>query len=1587
MWVGRLREVVVIGLLWSMIAAVFTAVVFAALKLFLWVWPHPPKLLLGVAGVVLAGLAILWIRTRPWIAIRTAITPKYYKKIREAEAAEAADPSQRPPPFRMDPVRAPGLLGQAIGAILQAAIGFLLWFFRGLAPNGRLSPIPVRLVTRFSDVEAVLLDDETFRVPFGPEWTTMGAGRNSVLGLDGPAHRAQRAVFDDIMLGITQPGDRARLTARAAEVAQSLVGQSMGRADVVTDIFQRTVSEVCIDYLGLEAGDRNLLADWATSKSWLTFGDPTGAPETRSRAIQGASLLRGVVERSLEVATRRPSSDTLASRLLSEERKGRISRDESIAILDGAACGMIPTTTLCMTRLFCDLMGRPYWWNEARRLARGLSGGGSQNPADKARLQDILMEAARLSPTLYPGQWRYVEKPGVIAPGTLRAARVRPGDVLLVSTAAALRDGRRFRDPDTFNPGRPASEKSAAELMFGFGVHKCVGLYVAVLVMVEIAIALLSRDELAVAPGDAGQLKSAGPFPRHMEMTWRPDGPVAGQTLMVFAARLPAGADAAALAEGLEALRSQGGGRDLDAAGVVHFASFSVLDLGFEATPQPWLVGELNVDGDGPAAIDRTAACMSGWLGLFRIVDPGIRTTADLGRFLKDHLLDIRCTPWGATGLQYPGAIGLPAGDIRRQKALADYVREVLDHLNTRGALEERDALRPAGAPPDAVQTLDTVRRLIRNDPDLARAAADDPALSDLVRKAGSFRDFLIRPLGHRLAFTDFTSPPGSENPPPLAILGKVLEDRNRGAVLAVMLALAVAVTVMVRIYLGPGGGAGDFAGVLEIVFTSLVWVLAAYVLGLLAAAGLFAGLVLAHEAADRADPSPPSPEAVAEVEVFENQEGYAQNHMISVTRLKAGPFRRYALAFGMWVIRLLALFVFRQGNLARMGTIHFARWVKPPGTDALVFMSNYDGSWLSYLEDFTALASLGLNAAWGHSRGVPTATLMFLGGASDSDAFKRFAKRSLRRTNFWYSAYPGVTLENIRRNALIHDGLMRASNATEAQDWLDMLASVKRPALEIETGEVQTLVLRGLGSLPAMACGLIHLPSDADLPGWTSHLTRAVAFGNADPDPHRWNQRLWAQALRLESGPFPDRPGDVSFIGFTASGLVKLGLPAPDTGVGLAGLLAPFYQGMSSRERILRDAGPSAPSRWSWTDTAWTGAPPGQPGVDAVLLVYGMTPEDCRAAIETQASDFGLILRKTLLSPARPIMAGGLRAEPFGFADGISNPVMKGLRGDPGLVADQVEPGEILLGYPHNRQGQVPTCALPAELDPLDLLPVVSNALYRRYPAFGLESGAGADHDFGRNGTFLVVRQLEQDVAGFQDYTVKTAAALARNPGMSGVDPHWVGAKMIGRWKDGSPVALYPDTQPHRPNPTNDFGYATFDPRGFACPLGSHVRRSNPRDSLMSDNLKAPNHVSSHRILRRGRAYLEPASDGGRATEGLIFLAACADLERQFEFIQQSWLGEPSFHGLTGEADPAVDSDGQLQDLSLPDGRTVRRIRGIPDFVTVRGGGYFFMPSRSALHYLADRARRRAGLAVSRPSAPGTRTRSASPSPTAEPA
>ena len=1569
MWAGRIREFILVAGLWTLpIAAVLwlsSIVVAWALR----TWPVLAPFTLGLAAILVLGAAALWwVREGPG-DLRQKLTQKYWGQIKAARALEAADPFQKPEPFRLDPEVPPGGLAIGMDSFIKAITGLGLGVIRVIAPNARLWPIPFRVVTRYDDVAAVLNNSAVFETAYGAEMMDMGQGTNFVLGMNGAEHAAARQVLNGVVGQIANPGDRARVEGRAAEVATALVEQAQGRMDVVADLIRRTAAETCIDYFGLEAPDPDALADWTIGVNRMIFADPFGVPRTRSQALQAARHFQAVVERSLDVARARPGNDTLVDRLITLQGKGQITHAEIISFLTGNATGLIPTTTIGMTAIIEELLSWPEWWDEARRLARVAreADPGAQTAA-RARLREILMEAARLSPTLYPGQFRIAAAKGVIAEGTLRAAPVKAGDLVMVATASALRDGRQFRRPNTFNPDRPLAEKQAAEIMFGWGDHKCVGIHLAVAVMVEIAVALFSREELAPAPGNAGKVRSAGPFPRHMEMTWKPDKssdvnarPVvfaSQQTLMVIAALLPPGANPARIQQDLQGLRQSPAKGGLGTADIVHFASFSVLDLGTATKPEHWLMGDLNVDGDAEAAIPALARGMTDWLPVFRQVDPSLATTDDLARFLKKNVLDIRCTPWGATGLQYPGSIGISASDIRRQKDLADFVREVIDSLNLHGPVGSGLGARDKGAAPDALSVLDTVRRLIRQDPGVVTTAPNPKAMEPLLQKGAAFRSFLIRPRSQRLAFADYVTSRDSENPPPGRVAALIAADRQRAITFGVLLALAVGIVAALRIF--PGGGplpgALDIAGILG---ESLIWVSIATLVTAGLAAGLFTLILLAHEAGDRSDPSNASPAQVTEVETFENEPGYAQNHMISVTRLKAGPFRRYTLALGMWIIRLLALFAFRPGNLARMGTIHFARWVKPPGAKSMVFLSNYDGSWLSYLEDFTALASVGLNLAWGHSQGAPTPRLLVLDGASDPDAFKRFAKRSLQKTNFWFSGYPGLTLENIRRNALIHDGLMRAANASEARDWLDMLASVKRPDREIETPEIQTLILRGLGSLPAMACGLVRLDPAANLVSWTDALTKTVNFGNEDPDPHRWEQQLWSQLLAGDRRALPEEP-TATFVAFTATGLTKLGLPAPDSGMGLGAFLAPFNQGMGGRSRVLRDGGPSSPTSWQWSDSSpWTGRPEGDRSVDAVLLVYGVNPETCQAVIARHVNAHGLSLVKMITSPVRPVLESGLRAEPFGFADGISNPAIKGLRGNPGLPADQVSPGEILLGYPHMRGGLPPTCEIPGYLDPLDILPAIRGQAYRRYPAFGRETGAAADHDFGRNGTFLVVRQLEQDVAGFIDYTRQAAAALLRQAGAPKVDADWVAAKMVGRWRDGSPVVLYPDRQPRKPDTTDDFLYATLDPRGFACPLGSHVRRTNPRDSLIADDLKTPNHISSHRILRRGRAYAEPGAKGESPTEGLIFLAACSDLERQFEFVQQTWIGDPSFHGLTGESDPLVDNDGLLQDLSLPDGRTVRRLKGIPDFVTVRGGGYFFMPSRSALCYLVDRARR----------------------------
>jgi deferrochelatase/peroxidase EfeB len=277
------------------------------------------------------------------------------------------------------------------------------------------------------------------------------------------------------------------------------------------------------------------------------------------------------------------------------------------------------------------------------------------------------------------------------------------------------------------------------------------------------------------------------------------------------------------------------------------------------------------------------------------------------------------------------------------------------------------------------------------------------------------------------------------------------------------------------------------------------------------------------------------------------------------------------------------------------------------------------------------------------------------------------------------------------------------------------------------------------------------------------------------------------------------------------------------------------------------------------------------------------------------------------------------------------------------------------------------------------------------------LAENVPAKKDLGRNGTYLVLRDLVQDVPAFwqfineqasrdrQDVDAVAAATIGRVPSDILITPDYTPTRTNA---PGTPlVPLSADAIPGVGPDPGDIQYNRFtfhgDANGGACPYGAHIRRANPRNADLPEGTRGlfgrlirilgygrenshDDLIAStrfHRILRRGREYvLETAGEAGeRAVQrGLRFIGLNANISRQFEFIQASWLSNPKFEGLD-ESDPLAGNrvpiaTGQPSDtFTRPQANGVcRRSDPLPQFVRVRGGAYFFMPGISALRYLA---------------------------------
>jgi Dyp-type peroxidase family len=457
----------------------------------------------------------------------------------------------------------------------------------------------------------------------------------------------------------------------------------------------------------------------------------------------------------------------------------------------------------------------------------------------------------------------------------------------------------------------------------------------------------------------------------------------------------------------------------------------------------------------------------------------------------------------------------------------------------------------------------------------------------------------------------------------------------------------------------------------------------------------------------------------------------------------------------------------------------------------------------------------------------------------------------------------------------------------------------------KIKWEDVQGIVLSGYGELTHSAYLLWRFRPD-DLPRkkkWLSGL--AARLTPSQPAPSSNTQPARNLAL-------------------TASGLRQLGIEEST----LNSFSFEFLEGMAPapapaipvprRTNILGDLGDSSPEHWDWG--GWNEK---TRDVDGLLMLFAAKQtlgELIEAEIEAMhgiVDGKPMVLRGQLFPETK---------EHFGFADGFSQPKIEGRpkkskdsnsskEKSEIKLGSEVKPGEFLLGYRNERRARVTN---------------------------------GHGRDIRRNGTYLVFRQLEQDVPAFNTFVSDVAKKI-------GETDDWVAARLLGRWKNGEPlVAEKPNG--NEEDAKNNFLYYYEDRSGLKCPIGAHIRRANPRDSLGPDPETALRLSKMHRIIRRGRPYgerWEPNAANAEAERGMLFIALNADIAGQFETIQHSWINNSHFNGLYTGTDPIS---------HFPDGKGIT-IQSRPvnlhidrpkPFVRVRGGAYFFLPGIQALHDIA---------------------------------
>jgi hypothetical protein len=201
----------------------------------------------------------------------------------------------------------------------------------------------------------------------------------------------------------------------------------------------------------------------------------------------------------------------------------------------------------------------------------------------------------------------------------------------------------------------------------------------------------------------------------------------------------------------------------------------------------------------------------------------------------------------------------------------------------------------------------------------------------------------------------------------------------------------------------------------------------------------IFAWRLRTLENSDKPYAPRPAPEFDARLSALEDYD--VTNQFSVMGALKPGPFRAVIVALALWIIGLSARTLYTKGRLARVHTIHSARWVYLDNRTRMFFASNYDGSLDSYMEDFINKVGFGLNLIFSNGVSYPRTRWLLLGGAKDEQHFKYTLRRHQLPTEVWYNAHPRLTTTDLHRNSRIREGLEKSQlTETEAREWLTLL-------------------------------------------------------------------------------------------------------------------------------------------------------------------------------------------------------------------------------------------------------------------------------------------------------------------------------------------------------------------------------------------------------------------------------------------------------------------------------------------------------------------------------------------------------------------